>query len=301
MSVLVLMCAVAKTRLAPTPSGFLHLGNLLSFAITSAIAEREGTDVLLRIDDMDRERMEPEFVQDIFDSLTYLNIPYTEGPRVYESFREVYSQRHRLAAYNATLQKLRDEGKVFACSCSRADVWRASPDGSYPGTCKHRALSFDTPGITWRLHTDDTVLTVNSLYCGQISTPLPTIMRDFVVRKKDGFPAYQLASLVDDIFYNVNIIVRGQDLWDSTLAQMYLAYVLGATSFKDARFFHHGLLYNAAGEKLSKSAGDTSLQYMRNHGATPADIYAAMAALLPADTAANSTYALAHEWLRKFL
>lgn len=301
MSVPVLMSAVAKTRLAPTPSGFLHLGNLLSFTITSAIAEREGAGVLLRIDDMDRERMEPEFVQDIFDSLDYLGIPYTEGPRDYTSFKEVYSQRHRLDAYNATLQKLRDEGKVFACSCSRADVWRASPDGSYPGTCKHKGLPFDTPGITWRLHTNDTVLTVNSLYGGQISTPLPTIMRDFVVRKKDGFPAYQLASLVDDMFYKVNIIVRGEDLWDSTLAQMYLAYVLEATSFKDAGFFHHGLLYNAAGEKLSKSAGDTSLQYMRNQGATPADIYSAMSALLPADTTANSTHAIAHEWLGRFL
>jgi glutamyl/glutaminyl-tRNA synthetase len=296
------MVSIPKTRLAPTPSGYLHLGNLLSFAVTSAIAAREGAAVLLRIDDMDRDRVEWEFVQDIFDSLAYLQIPYTEGPSGYDDFKAHYSQRHRLSLYNDALQKLREEGHLFACACSRADVWRASADGSYPGTCKHKGLSFDTPGITWRLHTDEAAtVTINNLYGNIVTTPLPNIMRDFVVRKKDGFPAYQLASLADDLYYNVNIIVRGADLWDSTLAQLYLAQQLGGSTFCNAAFYHHELLHNQQGVKLSKSAGDTSLQYMRNHGATPTDIYGAVSALLPADAGRNSTYALAGEWLQQFL
>lgn len=296
------MVSIPKTRLAPTPSGFLHLGNLLSFAVTSAIAAREGAAVLLRIDDMDRDRVEPEFVQDIFDSLAYLRIPYTEGPSGYDDFKARYSQRHRLSLYNNALQQLREEGHLFACSCSRADVWRASADGSYPGTCKHKDLPFDTPGITWRLHTDaGAVVTINNLYGDTVTTPLPHIMRDFVVRKKDGFPAYQLASLVDDLHYNVNIIVRGADLWDSTLAQLYLAQKMNGHSFTSAAFYHHGLLHSDTGVKLSKSAGDTSLQYMRNQGATPEDIYRAVSALLPVDADANGTYVLAGEWLRRFL
>ncbi len=289
-----------RTRLAPTPSGFLHLGNLLSFAITSAIARREGAGVLLRIDDMDRDRVEPEFLHDIFDSLRYLQIPYTEGPANYDDFKARYSQRYRLPLYNAALQQLRDDGHLFACSCSRADVWRASADGSYPGTCKHKDLPFDTPGITWRLHTSDALLTINNLYSASATVPLPKIMRDFVVRKKDGFPAYQLASVVDDLHYGVNIVVRGADLWDSTLAQLYLAQQLGGASFAGASFYHHGLLHNADGVKLSKSAGDTSLQYMYKGGATARDIYRALDVLLPEDEGRDMTRQLAVEWVQQF-
>ena len=104
-------------------------------------------------------------------------------------------------------------------------------------------------------------------------------MTDFVVRKKDGFPAYQLTSLIDDIHFGVDLVVRGEDLRASTMAQVYLADVLaaagmsGAEGFGGVRFVHHPLVTAADGEKLSKSAGSTSIQYLRRQGSSPADIF----------------------------
>jgi glutamyl-tRNA synthetase len=99
-------------------------------------------------------------------------------------------------------------------------------------------------------------------------------MKDFVIRKKDGFPAYQLTSITDDLHFGVDLIVRGQDLWPSTLAQLYLARLLpGGTAFANATFHHHGLLTEKDGDKLSKSEGATSIQFLRKEGASAADIY----------------------------
>jgi len=120
------------------------------------------------------------------------------------------------------------------------------------------------------------VLRVKTYPEGSVEAGLPVEMRDFVVRKRDGFPAYQLSSLVDDLHYGVDLIVRGEDLWASTLAQLYLSYPLGAAEFRDVRFYHHPLLMTG-GEKLSKSAGSTSIQYLRKQRLGAADIYGLIA------------------------
>lgn len=113
-------------------------------------------------------------------------------------------------------------------------------------------------------------------------------MQYFVVRKKDGFPAYQLTSVLDDVHYGVDLIVRGEDLWASTLAQLYLASLLTPDSFISNTFYHHPLLHEAPGKKLSKSAGATSIQHLRKQGAAPADIYAMIAAALAINTPVES-------------
>jgi glutamyl-tRNA synthetase len=107
---------------------------------------------------------------------------------------------------------------------------------------------------------------------GKRTLPFPAEMKDFVVRKKDGFPAYQLASLADDIYFKVDLVVRGEDLQNSTLAQLYLAGVLGAGAFSGSVFHHHVLL-RSGNEKLSKSAGDTSIQELRKQGKKPGEIW----------------------------
>jgi glutamyl/glutaminyl-tRNA synthetase len=252
-------------RIAPTPSGFLHLGNVFSFAITAAMARRSSAEILLRIDDLDRERVQREYVEDIFDTLRFMEIPWDRGPRGFEEFEREYSQVHRLPMYRAALERLREAGVVFACDCSRAEVLRASKDGGYPGMCRGKGLSLDAGEISWRLRT------------AAGAGDLPAEMRDFVVRKKDGFPAYQLSSVVDDLYYGVDLIVRGQDLWASTQAQLYLSYALDAAAFRDIRFYHHRLLVTGAGEKLSKSAGATSIRYLRQQGLTAGEIYALIA------------------------
>jgi glutamyl/glutaminyl-tRNA synthetase len=263
-----------RTRLAPTPSGYLHLGNILSFAITAYLAEKSGAKIFLRIDDVDRERTNKIFVQDIFDTLNYLEIPWEEGPRTVEEFEQQYSQMLRLDLYNNALEQLRASGKVFACTCSRSDVQRLSKDNIYAGTCRHKHIPLDTPNVSWRLNTEGEKILRVKTPDGELSVELPILMQDFVVRKRDGYPAYQLTSLIDDVHFGIDLVVRGEDLWPSTLAQLYLAQELGISSFAAATFYHHRLISGDDGLKLSKSAGATSVQYYREKGMQPEEVYA---------------------------
>lgn len=270
-----------KTRIAPTPSGYLHLGNVLSFAITAALAEKYGAKILLRIDDLDRDRVQPAYVQDIFDTLNFLEIPWHEGPRNFDEYEREWSQVHRMDMYRGALQKLKENNEVFACDCSRAQIRSINPDDTYPGTCLNKNIPPDAENVSWRLKTDvDSEIIVKGIGGEVIHSSLPEGMRYFVVRKKDGYPAYQLTSVLDDMYYGVDMIVRGADLWASTLAQQYLAPKIGANAFGNIAFYHHPLLMASGNEKLSKSAGATSVHYLRNTGRSPADIFTVAAALL---------------------
>ncbi|MEC3879241.1 glutamate--tRNA ligase family protein [Parapedobacter sp. 10938] len=248
-----------RTRIAPTPSGYLHLGNVLSFALTAALARQSGARIMLRIDDLDRQRVRTAYVKDIFDTLTYLSIPWDEGPTDYAAYASTYSQVHRLELYHRALAQLRAQGAVFACDCSRSVLQGNHPAGVYTGRCKYRGLPLDGKGYCWRIDTDN--------------IDLPQHMHYFIARKKDGMPAYQLASVVDDRHFGVDLIVRGNDLRDSTMAQRFLANVMGYAQFDGASFVHHALLKTSAGEKLSKSAGATSVYYLRGNGYSSTDIY----------------------------
>ena len=253
--------------MAPTPSGFLHIGNIASFALTSAYAEASGAAVLLRIDDMDRDRADARFVADIFETLDFLEIPYNVGPRNADDFESRWSQTKRLANYTALLDALKATGRVFACTCSRTDILKAGGDGGYPGTCRHRNLPFDTPGAAWRLDTEGCAPVAMHRAGGGLSArPLSLAMRHFIVRKKDGFPAYQTTSVADDVHFGVDLVVRGADLADSTAAQLLLARAAGFAAFGNIAFWHHPLINDAEGRKLSKSEGAQSVRFMRMAG-----------------------------------
>ena len=264
------MPSYKKTRLAPTPSGYLHLGNILSFSVTAAIARKTGARILLRIDDLDRERMQPAYVQDIFDTLQFLELPWDEGPRDIAEFEKKYSQLHRLDIYKKALEKLRGNNELFACNCSRSQLAQQT---SYPGVCRTKNISLDAEQVNWRLRTTSRDLKIKPVKGESFLSPFPKSMSDFMVRKKDGYPCYQLTSVMDDLHYGVDLIVRGQDLWDSTLAQHYLAQQLKENSFNEIAFYHHPLLLSMNGSKLSKSTGDTSVQYWRRQGKTSRDIF----------------------------
>ena len=262
-----------KTRIAPTPSGYLHLGNVLSFAITVTLAQRHGAKILLRIDDLDRERANQLYVQDIFDTLNFLKIPYDEGPRDANDFESNYSQLHRMGQYRRALDKLHDDGLIYACTCSRKQISNCA--------CYVKHIPLTTPGASWRLITNNDVLAVKDYNGNAIQAALPDDMKNFIVKKKDGFPAYQLTSVIDDLLFGVDLIVRGEDLWPSTLAQHALASALGrGDDFGAISFYHHPLIIDAAGEKLSKSAGATSIKYLRGNGKTPAEIWGLIGACL---------------------
>jgi len=258
-----------RTRIAPTPSGYLHLGNALSFALTAAIARKTGAQILLRIDDLDRQRVNFAYVQDVFDTLSFLEIPWDEGPRDVEEYNNEWSQLHRMELYKEALQQLADQRELFACRCSRSQF----QGNSYPGNCINKSIPLDTPETAWRLYTDDRQISLKTLAGTQIDC-LPEPMKNFVLKKKDRHPAYQLASLVDDLHFGVDLVIRGHDLYPSTLAQLFLADVLGEQTFNSITFHHHPLLMESTDKKLSKSAGATSIKYLREQGKTAADIYA---------------------------
>jgi glutamyl/glutaminyl-tRNA synthetase len=270
-----------RTRIAPTPSGFLHLGNVVSFVRTVELGKRSGAKVLLRIDDLDKERVEKEYVQDIFDTLEFLELPWDEGPRNVEEFEREWSQIHRMGLYREALKVLRERGELFACNCSRAQVLRDNVDGIYPGTCREKGISLDADNVSWRLRTEEKEIGVRDLEGRVVKVGMPGSMKDFVVRKRDGFPAYQLTSVVDDLFYDVDLVVRGEDLWDSTVAQHFLAEKLGkGKEFGAIGFYHHPLLMAEGERKLSKSAGDTSVQYLRKQGLKKEDVYTMIAKMM---------------------
>jgi len=279
-----------KTRIAPTPSGYLHLGNVLSFALTAALARQTGAGILLRIDDLDRGRVSKDYVEDIFETLRFLGIPWDEGPRHFSEYEREYTQLRRMDLYGEALRQLREEGKLFACTCSRTQVLRDSPDGGYAGTCRNKGIPLDTEGCAWRIRTEAAVMegVAGMASEGSVCTGLPVEMTDFVVRKKDGYPAYQLTSVIDDLHYGIDLVVRGEDLLDSTLAQQVLARELGRDEFRAIHFYHHLLVMDSGSEKLSKSAGATSVRWLREHGCQPADVYTMILRMLKMDFTVGS-------------
>lgn len=242
------------TRIAPTPSGFLHKGNVFSFLLTQRLAKEIGADVLLRIDDIDNERFRIEYVNDIFNTLFKMKMEWQVGPHSPEEFIEHWSQLTRKDQYNKLLDMLVATGRVYACSCSRKDL--SAQQALTAHTCRQLSIPLDSPNVAWRFRIEPTDLVEIRIFGHQNQeVTVANMITDPVVRKRDGVASYQVASLADDLYFGVTHIVRGQDLWPSTLFQLLMAQVVGAQHFSEVEFVHHSLLANAQGEKLSKSAG----------------------------------------------
>ena len=176
---------------------------------------------------------------------------------------------HRMGLYSAALQQLADEDQVYACLCSRKKI-------AYVGTCScmQQQISLDAENASWRLKTiSGRRLSVKTHDGLDLPAVLPPEMTNFIVKKKDGFPSYQLTSVIDDLFYAVDLIARGDDLWPSTLAQTELSFAMRRAEFREICFFHHPLILSESGDKLSKSAGATSVSYLRQHGNSPDGIW----------------------------
>ena len=273
--------ASIKTRIAPTPSGYLHLGNVMSFAITWAMARKYNGTLVLRIDDIDNTRFRPEYLHDIFDTLHFMGIDYDEGPRTPADFTQNYSQHLRLSQYQALLDKLAAKGMVYACTCSRSQIMAISKDGLYPLTCRNEAIPLDEPETAWRIRVPEgTVIRFHDELVGDCTVALAQEMPDFVVRRKDQVPAYQIASLCDDLAMGINLIVRGEDLMLSTAAQLFLAHQAGEPAFEEVQFIHHPIILTGEGNKLSKSDDALSITEMRKAGLTPTQLWQKLAQTL---------------------
>jgi glutamyl-tRNA synthetase len=250
---------IGQTRFAPTPSGFLHAGNAANALIIFGLAAKYGAKVLLRIDDLDAARVRPEYLQDIFQVLDGLHLHPDQGPKNPAEMAE-WSQHRRLKNYQQLLDQLVATGRVYACRCSRNQLLQAGYGGRYPGVCRHKNLPLDQPGLSWRLNTEGLEpVSWQDAWLGPQTGQGAANEGDFIIRRKDGLPAYHVASLSDDVQFGIDLIVRGQDLAGSTATQLQLAQLAGLEAFGKAVFVHHPLLKSPDGQKLSKSAGAAAI------------------------------------------
>lgn len=246
-----------RTRIAPTPSGFLHAGNLFSFLLTAAIAQQHNAELWLRIDDMDTTRTRDEYLKDILDVLRFLDLPIVQLPESTQQITEKLAQKHNLDRYKKAFEKLKQQEKVYACHCSR----KSMPRHTSKHTCRQHTLSAEHE-IAWRAALEDHAsMSFRDEWMGKQNVLLAQEMPDFIVWRKDDIPAYQLTSICDDETMGISIIVRGADLLASTAAQCWLDKHL-SFGFRKNIFYHHPLIFSDAGEKLSKSEGAFSVRQL---------------------------------------
>jgi glutamyl-tRNA synthetase len=239
------------TRIAPTPSGYLHLGNAVNFQVVSWAAKRAAGSVALRIDDMDAERYRPEFVDDIFAVLGWLGIEWHAGPIDRADFERHYSFRTRHEYFRAELDRLLALGPdapVYACSCSRSALRAAGSRGCVSDCWQGgRALVPGQAALRARVPVDACVVVDGR------PVAVAHAMGDVVLWRRDDHPAYHFASVIQDRDLDVTDVIRGADLRDSTAVQRWLAPFIGADNVARATFRHHQLVTDEHGAKLSKS------------------------------------------------
>jgi glutamyl/glutaminyl-tRNA synthetase len=279
---------LAVGRLAPTPSGYLHLGNAVNFVLTWLLVRQADSTLHLRIDDLDRARLRRPYLENIFRVIDWLGIDYDYGPSGPDDFLRHYSQLLHLPEYNRVLRRLAQQsGLVYATQRSRTNPAEPVPLG--------------TPGAAWRVRVPPSVRVAVSEDPRASHVPLAELMPDFVVRKKDGVAAYQVASIVDDLRLGTTLVVRGLDLEPSTAAQLWLAKQISETqAFTTARiqFYHHPLLTDVTGHKLSKStqaSGDAGVLAL----GSPAAVYRAVAQVLGLPTEVGESLASLQAAIKK--
>ena len=264
-----------RGRLAPSPTGYLHLGHARTFWTAAERAQAAGGALILRNEDLDRARCRPDFVAAMTEDLRWFGLAWSEGPDVGGPFAP-YDQSQRLDSYRAGWERLRAGGWVYPCRCSRRDVQTAASaphfgdeEPVYPGTCRGRTI---LPGVAaaaenWRFRVPDGELVqFEDGIQGSQAFLAGRDFGDFVVWRKDGFPAYQLAVVLDDAAMGITEVVRGADLLVSTARQILLYRAFG---LKPPAFAHVALVTDAEGMRLAKRHDALSLRTLRARGFSP--------------------------------
>lgn len=276
-----------RGRLAPSPTGYLHLGNAWSFLLAWLACRSAGGTLVLRMEDLDPERSRPAFAAAIVDDLRWLGLDWDEGPdRENDTGPYVQSARHAL--YEAALNRLRAAGVVYPCYCTRKELrslagaphpTRESPFGdggaAYPGTCRtlsreeRYAREREGRRACLRLRCPDAAVAFQDSVYGVRRFSPAQWGGDFALQRSDGVIAYQLAVVVDDGLMNITQVVRGADLLSSTPRQLLLFDLLG---FPRPIYAHVPLLCDAEGFRLAKRHASLSLRCLREQGVPPEKI-----------------------------
>jgi len=296
-----------RGRLAPSPTGLLHLGHARTFWIAAQRAAERGGQLILRNEDLDQQRCRAEFVEAMIEDLRWLGIEWSEGPDCGGAFGP-YTQSERRAGYLEAWRKLRDCGAIYPCTCSRKDVAQAAgapnegdDEPVYPGTCRPRSGQrsfapldrvkdpvphkqggtggaavttwFDEPrGVNWRFRVaDGEEVCFTDLHLGPQRMIAGRDFGDFIVWRRDDVPAYQLAVVVDDAAMRISEVVRGADLLKSTARQILLFRALGLAV---PDYYHCDLVRDEAGVRLAKRHDALSIRKLRELGWTPVEVRA---------------------------
>jgi glutamyl/glutaminyl-tRNA synthetase len=258
-----------RTRFAPAPTGYLHLGHVADAIWVWGVAAATGGSVLLRIEDHDRVRSRPAFDGALLEDLAWLGFVPDAGP---------VRQADDEAPYAAALDRLRDAGLVYGCACSRTtfETWthehgRRWREPGCPGDCRSRGL--DGPVLRAALGggSEGWLDVIVGPFADEVAPA-----GDLVVRDRDGNWTYGYAVVVDDLREDIDLVIRGRDLLVATATQIRLGRLLGRTAA--ATFAHHPLVMRPDGRKLSKADADTSVRDLRAAGRTAADLIGEAAA-----------------------
>jgi len=268
--------AAYRGRLAPSPTGYLHLGHARTFWTAFQRARTAGGVLVLRNEDLDRDRVRPEYVHAFLEDLRWLGIEWQEGPDVGGPLGP-YDQSARLPLYRAAFEKLRSEGRLFPCTCSRRDIQSAlnAPHAAdeepvYPGTCRGARAAEASTRTVWRLRVPDgREICFQDGAVGRQRYRAGRDFGDFPVWRHDGLPSYQLACAVDDAAMGITEVVRGADLLVSTARQILLHEALGQPV---PRYFHCPLMTDADGQRLAKRHDALSLRALRQAGRSSEDL-----------------------------
>jgi glutamyl-Q tRNA(Asp) synthetase len=268
-----------RTRFAPAPTGYLHLGHVANAVMVWGVARALGGRVVLRVEDHDRQRCTAAFEAALLDDLDWLGfVPDEHPPAELRAGRSHGRQSDREAVYREAAARLAGAGWLFGCACTRRDIEAEQPAGGpaadgpfgrelrYAGRCRDRGLPLDD-GLGWRLRIAPGVEAFDDAALGPQRQEPQAQCGDLLVRDRLGNWTYQFAVAVDDAAQGIDLVVRGTDLLASTGRQIRLARLLGRPA--PPVFLHHGLLMRSPTQKLSKSDGDTGIVDLRRAGWTP--------------------------------
>jgi len=281
-----------RGRLAPSPTGYLHLGHARTFWVAWQRARAAHGKLIFRNEDLDYQRCKPEFVRAMYENLHWLGLDWDEGldlDLVSHGDFGPYSQSERRSFYLAAWHKLRDSGLIYPCTCSRRDLERAlsapheplrgagvaddlpfaaDDEIPYPGTCREKVVTakdYDSPaGVSWRFKVPyGETISFDDGYFGHQEFVTGRDFADFLLWRRDDIPAYQLAVVVDDAAMEITEVVRGADLLKSTARQLLL---IGAMGYPVPAYFHCPLLRDEKNVRLAKRHDALSLRKLMEQG-----------------------------------